>query len=205
MFLDTQQSPLLSVSRDGHEGHFAIAYQSRDEYHHQCVSFGFIAMRFVQFSDQVLLVSWCKGCPCGSSSASDDFFQDKDFSRVSSSAFFGQLPPSLCFGAEQLLESWGGSREAMQSAFLRRATGGGREQLPVSCVVPITGFNTEYSAVRTSRTFRSWGVVKSPGGQRRMCLSCVSHRRQCSHVSALPELPMEHVDPAAVWERFGTR
>ena len=197
LFLDPQQSPLLSVSSDGHEGHFAIAYQQQNQYHQRQISFGFIALRFVQFSDQCLLVSWCKDCPCGNSSATDDFFQDRSMAQVSSSAFFGQRPPALCFAAQKLLESWGDDLEAMKATFLRVMRG----PQPFPCIVSVTGFSTAYSAVRTGLPFRTWGLVKSPKGQLRMCLTCVSHRRQCSHVTALPKLQIGDSDPAIAWER----
>ena len=199
MSLDPAESPQLSVSSDGLEGHFLLSYRLRgNQYHYNSVLFGIVALRFVKFSDQELLVSWCKNCPCGTSSSTDDFFQDKDMSQVSSSSFFNQHPPTLCAGASAFVDSLG--KDTLRAAFLHRATLGQQQlpQLPCIVAVPVGVFRDAYSAVRTAASFSSWGVVKHERSGQLLCMSCPSLRRQCAHVSALP--PPAVAPAGATWE-----
>ena len=199
MSLDPAESPQLSVSSDGLEGHFLLSYRLRgNQYHYNSVLFGIVALRFVKFSDQELLVSWCKNCPCGTSSSTDDFFQDKDMSQVSSSSFFNQHPPTLCAGASAFVDSLG--KDTLRAAFLHRATLGQQQlpQLPCIVAVPVGVFRDAYSAVRTAASFSSWGVVKHERSGQLLCMSCPSLRRQCAHVSALP--PPAVAPGGATWE-----
>ena len=198
MSLDPAQSPQLSVSSDGQEGHFLLAYRLCEaQYHFNSIFFGIVALRFVKFSDQELLVScWCKNCPCGTSSSTDD--RDRDMSKVSSSSFFNQHPPTLRAGAAAFVDSLG--KDTLRAAFLHRATllGQQQQQLPCVVAVPVGVFRNAYSAVRTAAPFSSWGVVKHEHSGQLLCMSCPSLRRQCAHVSALPP-------PAVVIDGDNTR
>jgi hypothetical protein len=85
--LRRNESPLLWVTADGREGHFML--QHPQGYHLTLRKFGFIGVRFVNLRDTQVLVSWCKGCPCGSTRTLDHL-QGKDYPDSASDALFDE-------------------------------------------------------------------------------------------------------------------
>lgn len=101
-----------------HEIHFAVHFDQPQGVRQQIARrwTGFLAYRFVQFLDQVLLVAWCSNCACGRASCPTSVFEGGSYGAgMSKSACMPEEDNGFCFIATQLLRKIGDDESYLKS------------------------------------------------------------------------------------------
>lgn len=201
---EARVAQLLFVTPDRKEGQFLIQHPNQG-YHFTRKQFGFLAFRFIQFRENVQLVSWCMHCACGSAGCKgpDELLEGADYAHLSPSDILGQQPCCHCPAASAILHTHGGEqalrqllREHVVAGTVPSSTdhpsngnGSGQRARSSPVVVKVTIRRCDaYTAVSAPiPAFGNWGVVQQQPSGSIECTSpaCSRHRAFCEHATGL--------------------
>ena len=158
---------VLKVSRDAAELHLLVRKPSDRR------SFGFLALRQVQFLDQQQTVSWCLNSACSKPTGHGCVFQDTHFGDTTAEERLqGEQP--LCPCARQVLAAHPrGWLDAALQAHSRSTSFD-----PDNPIVPLQAQGC--IAVLAGGTLEEWGVVEISNTAAK-CLTCSRHKQHCPH------------------------